>query len=228
MTPFSDIYDRAAARHGGKAALEKKIAEYIFLKSPQEIADLPDDRYLSQMTKCIFQSGFNWKVIENKWAGFEEAFQNFDTAACAFLADDAIDDLAKDTRIIRNRAKIATVPANARMIQKVSEASGSFGKFLADWPADDQLGLMEYLTANGSRLGGLTGQYFIRFSGWDSFVFSKDGSQALLEAGVVDKTPVTSKGDVKKAQAAFTAWHKESGRPYAEVSRVLALSTDAP
>jgi len=179
------------------------------------------------MTKCIFQSGFNWKVIENKWAGFEAAFQKFDIEACAFLSDDAIDELAQDARIVRNRMKIVSVPANARMIQKVRGEKGSFGKFLVDWPADDQAGLMEFLLKEGSRLGAMTGQYFLRFSGWDGYIFSRDGSQALMEAGVVDSVPISSKGAVSKAQAAFNAWHQETGLPFSALSRVLALSTDS-
>jgi len=109
----------------------------------------------------------------------------------------------------------------------VREEAGSFGKFLADWPGDDQIGLMDYLQEHGSRLGGKTGQYFLRFCGWDGFVFSKDGTAALIDAGVVDSNPLSGKGAFKKAQAAMTAWHIESGRPYSEISRILGLSIDA-
>ncbi len=226
MKKFADIYDRAAKRHGGEAGIQKKIAEFSYMNNPKALADTPDERFLSQMTKCVFQAGFNWKVIENKWPGFEEAFQGFDIDACAFLSDDAIDELCKDTQIVRNRPKIMTVPGNARLIQKVREEKGSFGKFLVDWPADNQLALMAYLQENGSRLGGKTGQYFLRFSGWDAFVFSKDGTAALVDAGVAEKYPLSGKRAFQKAQDAMNVWHKESGRPYSEISRILALSTD--
>ena len=226
MKKFADIEARAHQRHGGEAGVREKIEEFSSMNNPVPLAETPDDRFLSQMTKCVFQAGFNWQVIENKWDGFEAAFNNFDVDHCAFLADDAIDELAKDTRIVRNRPKIVTVPGNARLIQKVRDEKGSFGKFLAAWPKDDQIGLMDYLQANGSRLGGKTGMYFLRFSGWDAYVFSKDGTAALIDAGVVDKYPISGKGAFKKAQEAMNAWHAESGRPYAEISRILALSTD--
>ena len=225
MKKFSDIEARAASRHGGAEGLKKRLSD-IQVKTRDELAATPDDRFLAQMTKCVFQAGFNWKVIENKWDGFEGAFQNFDIDACAFLADDQVDELCKNTAIVRNRPKIMTVPGNARFIQKVRDEKGSFGKFLSTWPSHDQLGLMDYLKDHGSRLGGKTGQYFLRFSGWDAFVFSKDGTAALMEAGVVDKYPISGKGQFKKAQEAVNAWHAESGRPYAEISRILALSTD--
>lgn len=226
MKKFAEIYDRAASRHGGEAGIQKKIAEFGYMNNSIPVAETPDDRFLAQMTKCVFQAGFNWKVIENKWQGFEAAFQAFDIDACAFLSDDGIDELAKDTRIVRNRPKIMTVPGNARFIKKVRDEKGSFGKFLTDWPADDQLGLMAYMQAEGSRLGGKTGQYFLRFSGWDAFVLSKDGTAAMIDAGVVDKYPISGKGAFRKAQDALNTWHAESGRPYSEISRILALSTD--
>ncbi len=226
MKSFEEIYQRAAKRHGGEAGIQKKIAEFGYMNNQIPVAETPDERFLSQMTKCVFQAGFNWKVIENKWDGFEEAFAGFDIDACAFLSDDAIDELAKDTRIVRNRPKIMTVPGNARFIKKVRDEKGSFGKFLTDWAADDQLGLMNYMQAEGSRLGGKTGQYFLRFSGWDAFVLSKDGTAAMIDAGVVDKYPISGKGAFRKAQDALNTWHTESGRPYAEISRILALSAD--
>ncbi len=226
MKSFAEIYHRAAGRHGGEAALQKKLSQDSYLKSAEDLAATPDHRFLAGMTRCVFQAGFNWKVIENKWDGFEAAFQGFDIDACAFLSDDAIDELAKDTRIVRNRPKIITVPGNARFIQKVRDEEGSFGKFLNRWPADDQIGLMEYMKQGGSRLGGKTGQYFLRFSGWDAFLLSKDGTAALIDAGVVDSYPINGKGALRKAQAAINAWHDQTGRPYAEISRVLALSID--
>ena len=82
---------------------------------------------------------------------------------------------------------------------------GSFGKFLANWPADDQAGLMEVLDKRGSRLGGFSGQYLLRFLGWDAFVLSGDVLLCLRDAGV----PIgsgTSKKDLRAAQAQLNAW----------------------
>ena len=37
-----------------------------------------DSEYLEQMTKTIFQAGFSWRVIRNKWDNFLKAFDGFD------------------------------------------------------------------------------------------------------------------------------------------------------
>jgi len=225
MRAFSEIYARAADRKGGDAALRGLLPADI--KSPAELAAIPDDRYLAEMTRAIFKAGFVWKVIDAKWPGFEEAFWNFDIDRCLGMSPDDEELLCRDERIVRNRQKIITVPQNAQMIAEVSRQAGSFGRFLADWPAEDFIGLLGYLAKHGTRLGGMTGQYFLRFAGRDGFVLSRDGSWALVEAGVVDRPP-SSKADLQKVQLAYDLWHRESGLEYAAISRILALSIDAP
>ena len=225
MQTFQEIYQRAAERKGGEEALRQLMA--VDIKSPQQLADISDDRYLAEMTKAIFKAGFVWKIIEHKWPGFEEAFWGFDVDRCTFMSPDDEDALSTDTRIIRNRQKILTVPHNAVMIAEVRKEHGSFGRFIADWPAEDFVGLLEYLGKYGSRLGGMTTQYFLRFIGKDGFVLSRDGVYALIQAGIIDKPP-TSKTARRKVQQAYNQWQQETGLGLTEISRVLGLSIDAP
>ena len=42
------------------------------------LAAIPDDRWLSCLAKCVFQAGFNWKVVDSMWPGFETVFDGFD------------------------------------------------------------------------------------------------------------------------------------------------------
>ena len=112
---------------------------------------------------------------------------------------------------------------NAKFVSDIAGERGSFGKFLADWPSDDQVGLMEVLGKRGSRLGGFSGQYLLRFLGWDAFVLSGDVLLCLRDSGV----PIgagTSKKDLRAAQAQFNAWAKESELPITHISRTCALS----
>ena len=225
MQTFQEIYQRAAKRKGGEDALRQLLSADI--KSPQQLTDVSDDRYLAEMTKAIFKAGFVWKIVEHKWPDFEEAFWGFDVDRCAFMSPDDEDALSTDTRIIRNRQKILTVPHNAVMITEVRKEHGSFGQFIADWPAEDFIGLLDYLGKHGSRLGGMTAQYFLRFIGKDGFVLSRDGVYALIQAGIIDKPP-TSKAGRRTVQQAYNQWLQETGLGLAEISRVLGLSIDAP
>ena len=145
---------------------------------------LPDHRILSTMAERVFAAGFVWRVIEQKWPGFEEAFLGFEPKRLLFQPDDFWHDLASDSRIVRNPQKIRSVRDNAAFVERVSKEHGGFGKFLAGWPADDQVGLMAYLGKHGSRLGGNTGQYLLRWLGWDCFILSNDMVLALRDAGL--------------------------------------------
>lgn len=225
MRPFTEIYRRAAERKGGEEQLTALLPTSI--KTPVELAALPDHRCLAEMTRAIFKAGFVWKVIDAKWDGFEEAFWGFDIDRCKFFSPEDEEALCHDARIIRNRQKIITVPQNALMISEISAEAGSFGRFIADWPGDDFAGLLDLLGKRGARLGGLTAQYFLRFVGRDGFVLSRDGVYALIEAGVIDRPP-SGKGALAKVQQAYNTWQRESGLGLAAISRILALSIDAP
>lgn len=224
MTSFAMVWERAAARKGGDAALEALMPE---VRTPNELRATPDDRLLAEMTKRIFQAGFNWSVIEKKWPGFEAAFEGFDVPRCAMMSDDDIDRLLKNKDIVRNAAKIASVRENAAFLSDLAREHGSAAAFFADWPVDDFAGLLELLKKRGSRLSGTTGQYFLRFVGKDSFVLSRDVVAALIAEGVVDKPPSSARA-LRKVQAAFNEWAAESGRPLAHISRTLACSIDSP
>lgn len=219
MHHFDEIYGLAADRHGGPHALEDKLSKP---KSAEELAALPEDRWLSTITKCIFQAGFNWKVIEAKWDGFEAAFDGFDVGRCAFMDDEKFDALLQDTRIVRNGTKIAAVRYNAAFLMEL-RTEGGVGKVLGGWPSTDYVGLLDMLAKRGSRLGGASAQYAMRFAGRDSFILSRDVTARLIAEGVIDK-PATSKKAMAAVQDAFNAWMRQSGRSLTEISRVLAMS----
>jgi 3-methyladenine DNA glycosylase Tag len=221
IPPFAPIYQRAVKRKGGAAALEELLPA---VRTAGDVARTADDRFLSEMAKCIFRAGFVWRVVDNKWPGFEEAFHRFDIRRVATMDEGAIDDLAADARVIRNRPKLVAVRDNARFIADVASEHGSFGRWLADWPPSELVTLWKVLADRGSRLGGMTGPMFLRGAGVDTFLLSGDVVRALIENGVVDRPP-TSQRARTAVQAAFNAWRAETGRPMCQLSRILSCST---
>ena len=220
MESFANIYARAAERKGGAAALDALLNKP---KTPAQVKRLTDAEVLAEMTKCVFRSGFVWKIIEAKWPAFEREFAEFDVNTCAMLSDEDLERLSQNPDIVRNGKKIASVRGNAHYIQTIRETHGSFGAFLAGWPVDDFVGLWDHLKQGGERLGGQTGRFFLRFVGWDSPMLSNDVVRALVAAGVVEKTP-SSKRALAATQGAFNTWRAESGRSLTEISRTLAMS----
>jgi 3-methyladenine DNA glycosylase Tag len=221
MRSYDEIHAIAVERKG-EAAIREAMQ---FPKSRDEIAATPDNRFLSLMTKCIFQSGFNWKVVEAMWPGFEAAFEGFDIGYCSMLHDEDFERLVSDTRIVRHGPKIRSVQENAVFLAGLSRDYGSAGAFFAGWPVEDYVGLLDLLQKKGSRLGGNTGQYFLRFAGIESFILSASVVNRLISEGVITKAP-TSARDKAAVQAAFNTWRTQSGRSLTEISRVLAMSID--
>jgi 3-methyladenine DNA glycosylase Tag len=221
MPGFLTIRARAAKRKGGDTALAKLLPK---IPTMADLTALPDDRVLSEMTKRVFCAGFAWTVIEKKWPGFEAAFLGFEPPRLLRQPPDFWDKLTSDTRIVRNGQKIMSVAENARFITDIAAEHGSFGRFLANWPATDQVGLLALLAKRGSRLGGNTGQYFLRFIGKDGYMLSRDVVTCLRDAGLdIAETP-TSKRDLGRIQDQFNAWAKETRLPYTHLSRICAMS----
>lgn len=221
MKKFSEIQRLAERRKGGKKELRSLLAKPL---SAQQLAKIPDDRYLAQISRCVFNAGFHWRVISAKWPGFEEAFHGFDLAKLLTKSPAEWEQYTADERIVRNWQKIQTVFENAVMIEEIAAQHGSFGKFLAAWPATDQIGLMASLKKQGSRLGGQTAQYFFRFIGKDGFITSSDVVTALIANGIEINDKPTSQRDLKLVQAAFNGWHDESGLAMTHISQILSYT----
>lgn len=219
---FQKIYDSAVAQKG-EEALAALLPEP---KSVSALQSTPDADYLAEMTRCIFRSGFVWKIVENKWPNFEKLFVSFNPKVVANFSDERLETIAQDASIIRNLTKIRATRDNATFVLTIAEQNQSFGQFLCQWPEDDLVGLLLYLKKAGSRLGGHTGQYFLRFVGKDTFIFSKDVVRVLIAEGIVDKEP-TSKSGLTAVQNAFNSWRDETGLPYCQLSRIMAASVPA-
>ncbi len=219
---YDQLYATAVARKGADV-LEERLPT---CKTSDELAALADDRVLSRMAKGVFAAGFVWRVVEAKWPGFEEAFQGFDPLKVAAIAEARPGELATDTRIIRNPQKINATYENARFVLDIAEEHGSFGRFVAGWPDDDIVGLWALLKKRGARLGGDTGPRFLRGIGKDTFILTPDVVQSLTDQGILQGKG-TSKKAQKAAQEAFCSWKEESGRPFCEISMVIACTTGA-
>jgi 3-methyladenine DNA glycosylase Tag len=221
MIPFKTIRARAARRKGGETALAALLPE---VPSPKRLAKLGDDRVLAEMTKRIFSAGFVWSVIEAKWPGFETAFLGFAPKRLLSQPDEFWEKRAGDERIVRHPQKIMAMRANAGFLADIAREHGSFGRLLADWPPDDQVGLLELLAKRGARLGGRSGQYFLRFIGKDCFVTSTDVVACLRDAGLDIAESPSSRKDLRRIQDQFNAWARETGLSYTHLSRICAMS----
>ena len=97
---------------------------------PEQIQPTSLDDYLEVMSKAVFQSGMSWKVVEAKWDSTREAFYDFDVAKVAAFDEKDLDELTKDTRVIRNYRKLSAIVSNAQKMLALEDEYGTFQKYL--------------------------------------------------------------------------------------------------
>lgn len=168
---FDAIFHRAAERKGGEDYLMELIGDPV---ANNHYKSLNDSQFLEEFTKKIFQSGFVWRVVEQKWDGFRELFFDFDLEKVLMMPEDMIERKAQDPKIIRNFKKVQTIQQNALMINDANHSHGSFANLVAELHAKGVIELWAYLKKHGARLGGNTGPYALRTLGVDTFLLSRD------------------------------------------------------
>jgi 3-methyladenine DNA glycosylase Tag len=223
MTSFSTLYKRAETRKEGKKKLQECLPK---APASDHLKTTPSSIILGLMTKGIFQSGFVWKIIDQKWPNFESTFYHFDPKTLVNIADEEWDGFCQNPKIVRNATKILSVRENAEFILELEEAEQkTIAEFIHDWPSSELTDLWLYLKKHGSRLGGMTGQYFLRRTGKDSFILSRDVVTSLQELGCDIKDNPTSKREFKIIQDCFNTLHKESGLSYTHLSKILSFAS---
>ena len=218
---FAPIVDAARTRLGA-SALEARLTQPC---SAAELKAVTDDRYLSQMELRIFRAGLKHSLVDAKWPAFEEVFHGFEPRRVRAMSDDALQALMSDTRLIRHWGKLKSVRDNAAAIITVGEENGSFGAWLADWPATNIVELWEALAKRFSQMGGNSGPSFLRMVGKDTFVLTHSVTAALKRWGAVEAPP-KNRRERAAVQSCFKAWAAETGRPLCQLSLILAASVE--
>ena len=123
---------------------------------------MSDDGYFEQMAKTIFQTGFSWTVIENKWDNFRAAFANFEVEKVAHFGEDEVNSLMEDAGIVRNFRKITACVQNAREIVLLRQEHGSMRKWLNSHAnlSDEQL--CKTVSKRFAHLGKASAMFFLR------------------------------------------------------------------
>lgn len=217
---FGDILHRAATRKGGRDRLMQMVSGPL---TPDEILTISDDRFLSAFTKKVFQSGFVWRVVEQKWPAFEASFFGFEIDKILLMPDEMLEKKASDPAIIRNFRKVSSIRDNALMIDDVRRKHGSFAAFVNQFDGGNICELWAYLKKHGTRLGGNTGPYALRTLGVDTFLLSRDVEGYFRQHKLIEGS-LTSKRSLNTINQQFKQWHTESGLPYQSLSQIVSYS----
>ena len=76
------------------------------------------------------QAGLSWSTILHKREGYRSVFHQFIPEKVALMTAEDCERLQQDSRIVRNRLKIASTVTNAHAFLKVQQEFGTFSEYL--------------------------------------------------------------------------------------------------
>jgi DNA-3-methyladenine glycosylase I len=127
-----------------------------------------DSAYFENLTRCIFQAGLNWRVIESKWSNFQKAFDGFDLNKISSYGDEDVKRLLSDSGIVRNRKKISATIHNAREFKRLAEEHGGFRRWLSGFDkSSNYKKVVKQLQASFKHVGPSTAHIFLYSVGED-------------------------------------------------------------
>ena len=133
--------------------------------APPRIEPKSLNDYLEIQTKAVFQSGMSWKIVEAKWPTITEALDDFQVEAIAAYGPEKIKALGDDTRVIRNKRKLAAISSNAQKMIELDEQHGSFKNYLRSF--DDFYELMADIRKQFKFMGPMGIYYWLWVVGED-------------------------------------------------------------
>ena len=89
-----------------------------------------DNQLFERLVLEINQAGLSWLTILRKRQAFRAAFDGFEVDTVAAYGEADVARLLADPGIIRNRLKVAAAIENAKTVQRLRDAHGSFAGWL--------------------------------------------------------------------------------------------------
>ncbi len=85
------------------------------------------------------QAGLSWQTILNRRETYRKAYDGFDPKVVASYDENKVEELLKDTGIIRNRRKVESSIENAKIFLQIQKEYGSFNDFLWEFVDGKQI-----------------------------------------------------------------------------------------
>ena len=147
MIEFKALLALAVNRKGGLKPVEAQLPA---VKTAAQLRRPDDAFYFSALTRRVFRAGLKHSLVDAKWPAFEEAFFGFDPDKLVLMPDSMLEERMQDTRLIRHWGKIKAIRHNAQLVLDLRREYGSMGRWLADWPVEDTVGMWMLLKSAAS------------------------------------------------------------------------------
>ncbi|KKK40673.1 MAG: DNA-3-methyladenine glycosylase 1 [Candidatus Lokiarchaeum sp. GC14_75] len=124
--------------------------------------------YFEVLSKAVFNAGFSYQVVNNKWEGIKEVFQKFDPDTLSNWTVDEISDALSSPKIIRNARKVNAIVSNAKVFLKLLRTHGSFENYLKSFQNEPYEEKQKILSKKFKWLGPTGAHFFLWSVGEDA------------------------------------------------------------
>jgi len=95
---------------------------------------LHDEQRLFELL-CLetYQAGLSWETILNKREAFKSVFHHYEIDKVAAMSDEALEEILKNPKVVRNRRKVYATRHNAQAFLAIQKTFGSFDHYLWSW-----------------------------------------------------------------------------------------------
>ena len=82
------------------------------------------------MSKAVFNAGFSYQVVNNKWEDIKEVFYDFEPKIISNWTVDEISKALNSPKIIRNSRKVTAIVSNAKVFLDLLNKYRTFENYL--------------------------------------------------------------------------------------------------
>ena len=164
--PYRRVFERveeSLIQYGSRHLPPERIRAKLNVYKTFAGRELTDERCFSILLYVVFYSGFRAATVNARRETINRWFPDWHTVSG--YTDDDITAIMSDPGMIRNRRKITACIENARVMARLIEEYGSFGRYIASFaPADsfeNLLLLKKELQARFQYLGEVTVYHFL-------------------------------------------------------------------
>ena len=130
---------------------------------PPQLKPIDEKGYFEILSKAVFNAGFSYQVVNSKWEGTKEVFEEFDPKIISKWTIDEISNALESPKIIRNGKKVQAIVSNAKTFLEIVEKYKSFDNYLdsfRDKPYEEK----QQIIAKQFNWLGPTGAHFFLWS----------------------------------------------------------------
>lgn len=124
-----------------------------------------DDKYFEILCLMIFQAGFNWRMVREKWKDLKRPFKGFKIEDVVRLTSKHQQALLKNPKMIKNRRKIEAIVANAEIFLEIIREFGSFENYLGNLEKLSLKGKIKEIKNRFSGIGDYHAEFFLHSVG---------------------------------------------------------------